>query len=92
MFLFTKHILLSLSAFFIELGYIYIYTPALEQLCHVTVMGRSVSPLPEQQHQQHGNENNSALFTGAGLPQCPEKVVTKIQSEDFVDMSEVLPD
>ena len=67
MFSFTKHILLSLSAFFIELGCI----PLHEQLRHLAVMGRSITPLPEQ-HQLHGSENNSALFNGAGLPQCLE--------------------
>ena len=89
MFSFTKHILLSLlRLLYIELGCI----PPHEQLRHLAVMGRSLTPLPEQQHQQHGNDNNSALFIGAGLPPVPRKIVTKIQSEDFVDMSELLPD
>ena len=32
------------------------------------------------------------MFIGAGLPPVPQKMVAKIQSNEFVDMSELLPD
>ena len=31
------------------------------------------------------------MFIGAGLPPVPQKMVAKIQSNEFVDMSELLP-
>ena len=56
--LYTKYILLSLSALFIEL-----------QLYHVAVIGRSTSPPPEHQHEQFTYGNHPALFIGPGLSQ-----------------------
>ena len=32
------------------------------------------------------------MFIGAGLSPVPQKMVAKIQSKEFVDMSELLPD
>ena len=72
----------------LELGRI----PQHEQLSHVAVMGMPTTPPAESQQQQLTNRNSSALFIGAGLPSVPQKMVAKIQSDEFVDMSELLPD
>jgi len=72
----------------LELGHI----PPHEQLSHVAVMGMPTTPPAESQQQQLTNRNSSALFIRAGLPSVPQKIVTKIQSDEFVDMSKLLPD
>ena len=54
-------------------------------------MGMSTTPPSESQQQQLTNPKSSSMFIGAGLPPVPQKMVVKIQSKEFVDMSEFLP-
>ena len=83
-----KTLQLPYAFFPIELGCI----PPHEQLSGVAVMGTPTTPPAETQQQLPTNRKSSALFIGAGLPPIPQKMVAKIQSDEFVDMSELLPD
>ena len=55
-------------------------------------MGSPTTPPTESQQQQLTNPKSSTMLIGAGLPPVPHKMVAKIQSNEFVDMSELLPD
>ena len=83
-----KTLQLPYAFFPIELGCI----PPHEQLSGIAVMGMPTTPPAETQQQLPTNRKSPALFIGAGLPPIPQKMVAKIQSDEFVDMSELLPD
>ena len=53
-------------------------------------MGMSTTPPSESQQQQLTNPKSSSMFIGAGLPPVPQKLVVKIQSKEFVGMSELI--
>ena len=38
------------------------------------------------------SRGNSAILLGAGLPPIPEKLVSRIEAGEFIEMAELLPD
>ena len=63
-------------------------------LGHVKEAGDSTNEDANKEADQKDSADGShkPMYIGAGLPPVPKKLVQRIQSGEYVDMSELLPD
>ena len=63
--------------------------PSSGTLAHVGVTGKEQET---KEGDTGGQDTSQVLSIGAGLPPVPKTLIKRIQAEEFIDMSELLPD
>ena len=61
-------------------------------LLHMPASEEGTSPAATIKEAGTKESHDSMFFIGAGLPPVPRKLVDRIQTGEFVDMAELLPD